>query len=98
VAEEHYGVEIYPGFAGAGLLFSEQEDADDPWTGWEGKWGKEVTKIGSSAIPSAGAFWSAFDSTSCLTLILCLSLYSMKVRRRSKASGELSPMMSASRV
>ncbi|KAK7449271.1 hypothetical protein VKT23_013415 [Stygiomarasmius scandens] len=55
VAEEHYGVEIYPGFAGAGLLFSEQEDADDPWTGWEGKWGKEVTKIGSSTIPSASS-------------------------------------------
>ncbi|KAF5352268.1 hypothetical protein D9758_011935 [Tetrapyrgos nigripes] len=52
VAEEHYGVEIYPGFAGAGLLFSEQEDAEDPWTGWEGKWGKEVTKIGSNAGPS----------------------------------------------
>jgi electron-transferring-flavoprotein dehydrogenase len=56
VAEEHYGVEIYPGFAGAGLLFSEQEDADDPWTGWEGKWGREVTKIGSSASTSASTF------------------------------------------
>ncbi|KAE9406584.1 FAD/NAD(P)-binding domain-containing protein [Gymnopus androsaceus JB14] len=28
VAEDHYGVEIYPGFAGAGLLFSETPDAD----------------------------------------------------------------------
>ncbi|KAF9269528.1 oxidoreductase [Marasmius fiardii PR-910] len=54
VAEEHYGVEIYPGFAGAGLLFSEELDADDPWTGWEGKWGKTVTKVGSAnSIPNS---------------------------------------------
>ncbi|KAG7095531.1 hypothetical protein E1B28_006268 [Marasmius oreades] len=48
VAEEHYGVEIYPGFAGAGLLFSEEPDADDPWIGWEGQWGNSITKIGSA--------------------------------------------------
>ncbi|KAK7062785.1 hypothetical protein VNI00_000275 [Paramarasmius palmivorus] len=52
VAEEHYGVEIYPGFAGAGLLFSEEADAENPWNGWEGKWGNEVTKIGSSTTSS----------------------------------------------
>ncbi|KAF5392885.1 hypothetical protein D9757_001053 [Collybiopsis confluens] len=45
VAEEYYGVEIYPGFAGARLVYSDTSDADDPWTGWAGRWGKEVTKI-----------------------------------------------------
>ncbi|KAK0194170.1 hypothetical protein F5146DRAFT_1101854 [Armillaria mellea] len=37
VAEQHYGVEIYPGFSGAGLLFSEDATAEDPWNGWDGK-------------------------------------------------------------
>ncbi|KAJ8082294.1 hypothetical protein PM082_008147 [Marasmius tenuissimus] len=55
VAEEHYGVEIYPGFAGAGLLFSEDSTADDPWSGWEGRWGNTVTKIGSTNGTSTGS-------------------------------------------
>lgn len=45
VAEEHYGVEVYPGFGGASLVYSEAEESNDPWDGWTGKWGKEVTKI-----------------------------------------------------
>lgn len=53
VAEEHYGVEIYPGFSGAGLLYSDVPDAVDPWTGWAGKWGKDVTRINPTpATPS----------------------------------------------
>ncbi|KIK61398.1 hypothetical protein GYMLUDRAFT_84976 [Collybiopsis luxurians FD-317 M1] len=52
IAEEHYGVEIYPGFAGASLVYSDTPDADDPWTGWEGRWGTEVTKIGSKSTSS----------------------------------------------
>lgn len=31
IAEEEYGVEIYPGFAGAQLLYSEKEDGLDAW-------------------------------------------------------------------
>ncbi|KAF4612672.1 hypothetical protein D9613_011884 [Agrocybe pediades] len=31
VAENEYGVEIYPGFAGAQLLLSEEADSLDPW-------------------------------------------------------------------
>lgn len=31
IAEEEYGVEIYPGFAGAQLLLSEEADALDSW-------------------------------------------------------------------
>jgi len=31
VAENEFGVEIYPGFAGAQLLFSDQPDSLDPW-------------------------------------------------------------------
>ncbi|KAF8994606.1 hypothetical protein BDQ17DRAFT_1285707 [Cyathus striatus] len=31
IAEEEYGVEIYPGFAGAQLLYSKEEDSVDPW-------------------------------------------------------------------
>lgn len=31
VAENEYGVEIYPGFAGAQLLFSEEADSTDNW-------------------------------------------------------------------
>lgn len=31
VAENEYGVEIYPGFAGAQLLLSEEPDSVDPW-------------------------------------------------------------------
>lgn len=31
IAENEYGVEIYPGFAGAQLLFSEAPDSKDPW-------------------------------------------------------------------
>ncbi|KAF8660483.1 hypothetical protein AX16_001609 [Volvariella volvacea WC 439] len=31
IAEEEYGVEIYPGFAGAQLLYSDAEDAVDSW-------------------------------------------------------------------
>jgi len=31
VAEEEYGVEIYPGFAGAQLLMSDEADSVDPW-------------------------------------------------------------------
>ena len=45
VAEEHYGVEVYPGFSGASLVYSEAEESNDPWDGWTGRWGKEVTKI-----------------------------------------------------
>jgi electron-transferring-flavoprotein dehydrogenase len=32
IAEEEYGVEIYPGFAGAQLLLSEEPDSNDLWT------------------------------------------------------------------
>ncbi|KAF8352154.1 hypothetical protein F5887DRAFT_934184 [Amanita rubescens] len=31
IAENEYGVEIYPGFAGAQLLYSPEEDSYDPW-------------------------------------------------------------------
>ncbi|PPQ90504.1 hypothetical protein CVT25_014187, partial [Psilocybe cyanescens] len=31
VAENEYGVEIYPGFAGAQLLLSDEPDSTDPW-------------------------------------------------------------------
>lgn len=31
IAENDYGVEIYPGFAGAQLLFSDTPDSTDPW-------------------------------------------------------------------
>ena len=31
IAENEYGVEIYPGFAGAQLLYSPEEDSHDPW-------------------------------------------------------------------
>ena len=31
IAEEEFGVEVYPGFAGAGLLMSEHEDSPDPF-------------------------------------------------------------------
>jgi len=31
VAENEYGVEIYPGFSGAQLLLSEEADSPDPW-------------------------------------------------------------------
>ncbi|KAF8905725.1 hypothetical protein CPB84DRAFT_1726739 [Gymnopilus junonius] len=31
IAENEYGVEIYPGFAGAQLLLSEEKDSTDPW-------------------------------------------------------------------
>lgn len=31
IAEEEYGVEIYPGFAGAQLLYSDKEDSFDSW-------------------------------------------------------------------
>ncbi|KAM6501025.1 oxidoreductase [Amanita muscaria] len=31
IAENEYGVEIYPGFAGAQLLYSPDEDSYDPW-------------------------------------------------------------------
>lgn len=53
VAEQHYGVEIYPGFSGAGLLFSEDATAEDPWNGWDGKWGKEVTRISPKSSPAS---------------------------------------------
>ncbi|KIY69920.1 FAD/NAD(P)-binding domain-containing protein [Cylindrobasidium torrendii FP15055 ss-10] len=54
VAEEHYGVEIYPGFSGSGLIYSEDADAQDPWTGWAGRWGKDVTRINPTpATPSS---------------------------------------------
>ncbi|KAJ4490399.1 hypothetical protein J3R30DRAFT_3421350 [Lentinula aciculospora] len=46
VAEEYYGVEVYPGFAGAGVVFSDnEEEKKSPWAGWKGRWGKEVTGI-----------------------------------------------------
>ncbi|KAF8903975.1 hypothetical protein CPB85DRAFT_1457345 [Mucidula mucida] len=54
VAEEHYGVEIYPGFSGAGLLFSQEPDAEDPWTKWSGKWGKDVTRINPTPATPSG--------------------------------------------
>lgn len=38
VAENEYGVEIYPGFAGAQLLLSEDADSLDPW-------GKQVRSV-----------------------------------------------------
>ncbi|KAJ3851212.1 FAD/NAD-P-binding domain-containing protein [Lentinula lateritia] len=44
IAEEYYGVEIYPGFAGAGVVFSD-EGYQSPWVGWEGRWNREVTRI-----------------------------------------------------
>ncbi|KAJ4495242.1 hypothetical protein C8R41DRAFT_298512 [Lentinula lateritia] len=44
IAEEYYGVEIYPGFAGAGVVFSDEE-YQSPWVGWEGRWNREVTRI-----------------------------------------------------
>ncbi|KAK0500048.1 hypothetical protein EDD18DRAFT_1437631 [Armillaria luteobubalina] len=53
VAEQHFGVEIYPGFSGAGLLFSEDATAEDPWNGWDGKWGKEVTRISPKSSPTS---------------------------------------------
>jgi electron-transferring-flavoprotein dehydrogenase len=31
IAENEYGVEIYPGFAGAQLLLSDRTDSQDPW-------------------------------------------------------------------
>ncbi|GAW08378.1 FAD NAD-P-binding domain-containing protein [Lentinula edodes] len=52
VAEEYYGVEIYPGFAGAGVVFSD-EGYQSPWVGWEGRWDKEVTRIGIPKSPSS---------------------------------------------
>ncbi|KAF8830136.1 hypothetical protein HHX47_DHR2000419 [Lentinula edodes] len=52
VAEEYYGVEIYPGFAGAGVVFSD-EGYQSPWVGWEGRWDKEVTRIGIPKSPQS---------------------------------------------
>lgn len=51
VAENHYGVEIYPGFSGASLLFSEKSEHRNPWNGWQNLWGTEVTKIFSRPPP-----------------------------------------------
>ncbi|KAJ4001893.1 FAD/NAD-P-binding domain-containing protein [Lentinula boryana] len=45
VAEEHYGVEVYPGFAGAGLVYSDESTEESPWVEWAGKWGKQVTGV-----------------------------------------------------
>ncbi|KAJ7594109.1 hypothetical protein C8J56DRAFT_1002094 [Mycena floridula] len=45
IAESHYGVEIYPGFSAAGLVFSEEPDAKNPWTDWQGKWGTSVQSV-----------------------------------------------------